>query len=1065
MFRTLKLRHNAIRPLAYEMPILRVITVPDPAQLLERAVEGLFPLSKATDEHPWPTLSAWVVLRQGGLRDDLHRLAATKKVAGWFDSPVCLFNEVATRWGSGDDQAPLSEPERHAIVAGLIEKHGGSVFGRAQGAEVWVPAVDRLIGELVGEGVEPAAFSLALNATANDKFSHDRATVLSQIYAGWHVALSRDKRCDGRDGKVRLAHHITENPERFAERLGGRRDIRIVGLADLRGGWRQLLGALAASKALDHVDILTTFELELPAELRPEYVVNENAATFANALFSLDKFTTPNVSLVEAPDATREVELIAVRVRKLIDAGIAPTRIAVIARQARPTVNEMSAALTQLGVPVSARRRTGMAHTAPARALRAILATAKEDWARHSIVELAENPLLSTGLDVAVVNQVGYTRAISERAAWREGFVKLVERCKARARGDDDGDEHRQSLPGIAQVEATLVAWDALARRLAEVEATRPAAAWFRWVAATLRNGEWGIASALEKPLSDAAVWQSDVNACDQIVEFAVAWMDALKTFGSDSTPIDAATFDQRLKLLLEQDLITPPATDFGVVVSEALAAGWRAFDHVFVVGLSAGEFPNRPTPGAILDRDDRRALIAAGLMMDAPDAWRDRERELFRVVCAGARVQLTLSWPVMDASGREVARSAYVDEAAAVLARHSGVVGTDDELVQSGLLERIATNEMLVSGYPVARDAAAIAHARIVAAVERDRTREPTVYNGSIEDPALSDWLKERYDERFVWSATQLEKVAKCRWEWFAEKLLKLDPRGEADDQMEPTVRGTIVHETLHKFFEAAVVEFGAPVYLRDEHLSKARTMLNQSLDSVWAVTRDEGNWLGAEALQGATLDEIRTELGAYLDFEIKWNEKSWTAGTSSSKEIRTGYVEGEGQFDGVKLSGGGATFLLRGSVDRIDRGVDERFSDAARYIAAIDYKSTIYSTPAGGKKAGWKDGVVLQVPLYTAALQALRPEDLIARMEYRSIRPPKAVHGLSLAPVKAKKIQDAAEAEGKLETALADAGRRVLEVRSGELPAQPTDSCGCSPFCPARDICRVPGGPVDVR
>ena len=281
----------------------------------------------------------------------------------------------------------------------------------------------------------------------------------------------------------------------------------------------------------------------------------------------------------------------------------------------------------------------------------------------------------------------------------------------------------------------------------------------------------------------------------------------------------------------------------------------------------------------------------------------------------------------------------------------------------------------------------------------------------------------------------------------------------------MELTVRGTIVHETLHKFFEAAVAEFGAPVYLRDSDQSKARTILNEALDSVWSVTRDAGTWVGAEALQGATLDEIRAELNSYLAFEIKWNEKSWTAGTSSSKEIRTGYVEGEIKFDGVGLSGGGTTFLLRGSVDRIDRGIDERFSDAARYIAAIDYKSTIYSTPAGGNKAGWKDGVVLQVPLYTAALQALRPEDQIARMEYRSIRPPKPVHGLSLAPVKAKKIQDAAEGEGKLATALADAGRRVLEVRSGELPAQPTDSCGCSPFCPARDICRVPGGPVDVR
>jgi hypothetical protein len=83
---------------------------------------------------------------------------------------------------------------------------------------------------------------------------------------------------------------------------------------------------------------------------------------------------------------------------------------------------------------------------------------------------------------------------------------------------------------------------------------------------------------------------------------------------------------------------------------------------------------------------------------------------------------------------------------------------------------------------------------------------------------------------------------------------------------------------------------------------------------------------------------------------------------------------------------------------------------------------------------------------------------------MEYRTIRKPKALHTLSLAPVKGGAVQDAPDAEEKLEKALDDAARRVTQVRTGELPANPAPSCGCSPYCPARDICRIPGGPVEV-
>ena len=1053
------------------MATLHVTRLLDPAQLLARAVDGLFPLAPSSAEQPWPTLSAWVVLRQGGLRDDLIRLAAQRGVPGWFDTPICLFNEIESRWAAEPVDAPLNDAEREALLSVLLAEHAVGLLGGTQGYEAWVPAVDRFIGEVVAEGISVAELRRALDATATDAPSRARAAVLGTVFAEWEAALARERRVDGRDAKVLLARVIAEDPEGFAMRLGKRREIRLVGLADLRGGWRPLLRALERSSAIDRVEILTSAPLAVASALAtPTQEAVDAALPFADALFT---DATPRggvaVQLLEAPDAAREIEHIAVRVRALLDAGVPAREVAVIAREARPAVDAIAAALGRLGVPVTARRRTALGHTAPGRALTALLRAAAESWSRHSIAELAEHPLLRTGLDPLVVNHVGYASAMGSLDGWRDALAQLLARAEARARGEEEGEERRTALPPLERIRSTVDAWARLAPRLAPLAERRDLGAWCGWVVRTLEDGEWGIGERLAAPCDDEEVWRTDLRARDAIAELAATWRKATHDFGHQSAVLDARAFADRFHLMLAQDLITAPSTDFGVIVAEALAAGWRSVAHVFVVGLSSGAFPRRPSPGPLFDPAERRALAEAGLALDPVDAWRERERALFRVLCAGARESLTLSWPAMDAEGREVARSAYVDEAVAVLARREGILdreSPDEALTARGLLVAIPTHEQLVPGFPVVRDAAALSIATGAAAREDARDQTPSPWNGRIEDPALVAELGARYGERYQWSATQLEEAAKCRWHWFADRQLRLEPRADADDLMEPTTRGSILHDALDRFFAAAADVFGSPVHLRAGDAARAQALLRTALDEAWAAMDATGTWLGPIATRAAALAELADDLRGYLEFEIEWNEKSYAkSATKPRANVRTGAVEGEFAFDDVALQGGGVSFRLRGKVDRVDRGVDERVPDAERYVAAIDYKSSRYSTPAAGNAKGWDDGIVLQVPLYAAALRALRPGDQLARMEYRIIRGAKAVHQLVLAPMKGDEIQDAPDAEEKLARALDAAGERIAQVRRGELPAAYTPSAGCSKYCPARDICRVPGGPKDVK
>lgn len=1028
------------------MPVPIITNVLDPAVLLDRATARLFPPAPVGGS-PWPTLRAWIVLRQGGLRDDLHRRAAAKGVAGWFDAPICLFTELAERWGPAEPDAALSEPERHALLARLLDEHGTGLIPRGA-ADAWVPAVDRFIGELMSEDVDATAFERAALRAADDAFATRRAERLAAIYRAWREALAAAQRRDGRDTLVRLAQAITADPEAFAARLGGRREVRIVGLADLRGGWRALIAALGESPVLERIEILTSAALEVPGA----------------AITSPGAHPARRVRLIEAADSAREMERVAVEVRALLDAGVAPPRIAVVAREARPSIDAMAASLGALGVPVTARRRTGLAHTAPARALLAILGVLREGWSRHAVAELAEHPLLVSGLDAGIINTVGFTRAMASGDAWHEGLQDLLARIDRRERGTDDGDDQRAPLPPRARVQATLEAWERVAPRLRALETPRTLDAWCAWCVSALDDDAWGIGERLGASCGDDAVWFRELRARDRIRALLVAWQDAAVTFSGREHPMDATRFVDRLLLILAQDLITMPETDAGVVVAEALAAGWRAFDHLFVVGMSAGSFPKRPADGLLLDSEEREALRAAGLPLDAADAWRDRERALFDVLCAAPRESLTLSWPALDGEGRETARSAYIDL-----------------LLADADLEVDAPEQVLVAGFPIVDSEAAVAQARTAATRELERAEREarsegesaqarvdavlTPWNGAIEDPALRDWLASRYGEAYEWSATQLETIAKCPWHWFAARLLGLEDRRDADDLLEPTVRGSLRHDALDRFFARARTERGTPIVIGQVDKEWVHAGIAEALREAWDAADAAGVWLGPPAVRETQREELLASLVGYLDFEMEFNDDYKDGRTSAAKVIRSGAIEGEFSFKGVTIEGDGLRFQLRGTVDRIDQGVDDRITDAGRYLAAIDYKSSKGSTPGDGSKRAWDEGIVLQVPLYAKALQEHFPGKDVVRMEYRTMgSKPERVHALSLLPMEKGELATGAaleEAQAQLDAALDAAGRRVRAVRAGELPTLPTESAKCPRYCPARDICRIPGGP----
>ena len=1013
------------------------------------AADGFLTPQPGTRDQPFPSPSYLLALRQGGLRDDLIALAAARGVPGWFDPPLCTFHDLPD-WLGGTERKPCDDFERAVILGGVLRRLGGEVFGRMHRAEDFIGAVDRLFGELIAEGVEPDGFRASLEGCGQrDQFERQRDSELAIAYAEYGAALGAKGRRDGRDAWLDCARAIAADPEGLLRRLGGRREIRLLGLQDLRGGWRRLLRALAATPELHRVVIYSWGELDLgegiEVEVRRADSPGAGSATPAGT-----------VQVISAPDVERELELVATRVRALVDGGTPPARIAVVTRQARPYVDLALTALDKAAVPATARRRIALCEVPVVRALRALLAAAADGWSRHGLVELADQPCAATELDARILNFAGFRRRVRGLRAWHQALGELVtdaRREDERRRAGEEPDDHRKPLPPLLRCERAAAQFERFAERAAALDGTHTLRHWLGWLDDFLTADPWHLRELIyQVPGRRFDIVRLDLNGWRGLTDIVRGWRAALDEWGGANAPIDVAEFYRQFSDLLDGDVALWTETQRGVQVLEGLAAAYRTFDHMFLVGLEAGRFPLPASTSPILDERERQVLHEAGLPLELRATWDARERELFGVLVAGAK-RLTVSYARLDPSGREVVRSALVEE-------------LGDTCLLTGAEEGEEVPASCVSIPGIRLYAAPELREQAVHAARIEwgrRSRDPSPWNGLIEDPALVAHLAREFGDDRLWSPTQLESYAKCPWSYLSARLLGLDRLGDPDEEMDAATRGSLLHDALARFYGRAQERTAAPVFLRAIDLGWARPLMVQALDDSLADARGH-RWLGNGLLLPAKREELRRMLERFLDWEVQEHEDMENPKKKNApRMVRTAVTGHEVAFHDIVLDRGGVRFRFRGSVDRVEVGVDERIDNPGRFIAAVDYKTTKYAVPGAGAKEAWGDGVVLQVPLYAYALSLVRPGSETARVEYRALRKPESVHALELYQFDQRTggaVHNEAAAE-LMEAALDQVAHHVLRARRGEFPASPPDSCGCPEFCHAIEICRTAGGP----
>ena len=478
---------------------------------------------------------------------------------------------------------------------------------------------------------------------------------------------------------------------------------------------------------------------------------------------------------------------------------------------------------------------------------------------------------------------------------------------------------------------------------------------------------------------------------------------------GGDS--VSLAVFVQEVRRsLASQSEAFGVADRGGLRVLEATDVRGLRFRAIFIAGLVEGGFPLRVTRDWIYPHEERERLKQYGLTLEdiSPATLLKEEHYFYQAACR-ATERLYLSRPLLLEDDSETVASYYVDEirraiaplqiqgetirrdydgkniktssssseVAVALVRqqerhiHHGTKGDLQSQPRIKRLLALARNDGLVSHLALRR-------------IEIERERASNYfgpYDGLITDPGLLELLQKRFGPDFVHSASGLSVYGNCGYRFFAQRVLKLEPRGEAALDLQAIDAGKLLHDILRRFFEKHRGQ-RLDVKKKDELLRELRDIADNVFNQhehvvpplnkqIWKIDRE---------IRKILLDQV-------LLYELEIQEAAAPKGVVPAYfEVAFGGMRSEARdphSNEQPLQISRATFVgeeslkISGQIDRVDVARDNT-------VIAYDYKLS-----TGSNKEDIKTGRSLQIPIYLEALERLiLPGQPIAGGGYYIIR-----------------------------------------------------------------------------
>ncbi len=431
-----------------------------------------------------------------------------------------------------------------------------------------------------------------------------------------------------------------------------------------------------------------------------------------------------------------------------------------------------------------------------------------------------------------------------------------------------------------------------------------------------------------------------------------------------------------------------------GLRVLEATDVRGLHFRAIFIAGLVEGGFPLRASRDWIYPHEERERLKRDYnlTLEDISPATLLKEEHYFYQAACRATERLYLSRPLLLDDGTETVASYYINE----LARAIEPFELESEPVRrdfdgAEVFDASTVNELTVSlarqderqrhraGRVGVHPAELVNELKLRARaagylptgtsrrIEIERERASTrfsAYDGQITSPQLLAMLQERFGHNHVHSASGLSTYGNCSYRFFANRVLRLEPRGEAALDLQAIDAGKLLHDVLRRFFERhrgqrlGDHDRGA---LRAELRSVADQVFKEHEHAVPPLNPDI--WKIDCEIRKIILDQV-------LLYELSVQKQTKADVRTSYFEVAFGMTprqaaDPKSKVEQLELTrtttSGEESIKIQGQIDRVDQAADGT-------LIAYDYKLS-----TGANADDMRAGRSLQLPIYLEALEHL--------------------------------------------------------------------------------------------
>jgi RecB family exonuclease len=888
-------------------------------------------------------------------RDLLLEAAAKQKLRGWLKPPVQFFSALPQLFGISGK--PIGLLTRRELIGRLALEQGTRAGIGSTSLEVSLARghmLDGFFGELLPEGITPDGLQNQLARVEQDEFAARRNAWVVATYRAYLDELTQAELFDPRAIHALIARQISNG--KLVEVLDGARRLHIYGLHSLRARG-VLLRALAQLNDVEVVVYTTSAAQEFDA-----------IATSVEEL----PHSTPTIFVQPAPDAQREAQWVAARVKELLlEQKSEAHEIAVVARTGLEDTRRMVQALESAGVPATARIRTPLAEISALKAVLDLFRAAADSWSYRALRTVLASPYLGVRLDLRPFDRVACDARPASLDEWHQSLTRLLAAVEA----EQDSDAKRMGIHAD-RLQGVINRFNSIRENLARLDADKPLSEWIA-IARDLLADRGFRQRVSRAPLDRYDVVRLDQRGVRQVQRLLDEW--ARLERGDDV--LSPGEWYQILRSLLEgNELVMTTPGQKGVQVLEAHDAPLVPFKATFVIHANDGAFPRVAATNGLFTEEERRLLAQHGLPVEYREKSLERERVLWHAVTGNDDV--AISYRTTDPRGTPLLPSLLVPphERDSELPRSEVVpakpLNPDHEQriaaaqVARAIREGAQPSRIAVAHPHALRQAILMAHAeRMRGAPERDRLENPYhPWNGVLRDPFVLQRLQDRFNAEYAWSPSQLQKYAACPFFFLVDRVLGLQEVEEAEEDTSPMTVGGVAHDILEAFYRETMN--AVPLSLDDSAQRTLRTVAER----VFAEREAEQEWLGSPVLWRHRKRDILDTLTAYLQWELSYLTDKGEQPVDC--ELVLGGEDRYMTVVGHDVKGERVEMRVAGRIDRID--VDRR---GQQHV--LDYKTkTIPPTK------GYDDGATLQAPVYMKALLTMgRP---VSMGRYRKLESP---------------------------------------------------------------------------